>query len=171
MMSLASSDYLVLRPNCSNKEILNIAEAAYREGRKTVLFSVPDSKIRRKLLRFVSVAIFDEFQVGEVSKVNIEGLPSLKTAILRLYGRGVETIIVKMGTSGVLIFEDEVFTFIDPLANLNLDVEALGNVFNAILPLTLGMQSSLLNAVKSAYQTAANIALFLNSKIYSNFEL
>lgn len=113
MNSLPISDYLVLKAYYSNSEILNIAETAHREGKKTVLYSVPDCKIRKKLLKYVSVAVFDEFQMGEVSQVSINGLSSLKNAMLRLYGRGVDMVIVKMRSGGALVFAEERFFFLE----------------------------------------------------------
>lgn len=113
MNSLPIYDYLILHPHYSNNEILNIAETAHKEGKKTVLYSVPDFKIRKKLLRYVSIAVFDEFQMGEVSKVSINGLSSLKNAMLRLYGRGVETVIVKMRSGETLVFAEERFLLLE----------------------------------------------------------
>lgn len=112
MESTLISNYLVL-PNYSNREILNIAETAHKEGKRTVLCSVPEEKIKRRLLRYVSVAVLNEFQMGEAAKVDINGLSSVKTAVLRLYGRGVETIVVKMNDGGTLVFSDEIFQLLD----------------------------------------------------------
>jgi len=113
MDKVFTSNYLVLQPDFSIRDTLYMAENAYREGKKIVLYFVPDKKIRRKLLRYISVAILDEGQIGEVAKVRIEGLLSIKTAALRIYGRGVETVMVKMYDSRVLIFAEESFRILD----------------------------------------------------------
>ena len=127
MNNKSGSDYLVLQPDCSNKKILNIAQTAYSEGKRIVLCSIPDHKIRKKLLRYVSVAIFEEFQIGEISKADIIGLPSLKTAVLRIYGSGVETVIVKMDDGKFLIFMNERFLLLEKgeedLYKMNNDIE------------------------------------------------
>ena len=115
MNSIFAADYFVIPPNLSGKEVLRIAETACESGKKVVLNSVPPQKIRRKLLRYVSVAIFDEQQIGELTKVAIRDIASAKTAALKLYGRGAETVMIKMQTGKVLVFADEVFSFVDSL--------------------------------------------------------
>lgn len=115
MNSIFATDYFVIPPNLSGKETLRIAETACESGKKVVLNIVPPQKIQRKLLRYVSVAIFDEQQIGELTKVAIRDIASAKTAALKLYGRGAETVIIKMKPGKVLVFTDEVFSFFDSL--------------------------------------------------------
>ena len=115
MNSIFVTDYFVIPPNLSGKEILRIAETICESGKKVVLNSVPPQKIRRKLLHYVSVAIFDEQQISELTKVAIRDIASAKTAALKLYGRGAETVMIKMQTGKVLVFADEVFSFVDSL--------------------------------------------------------
>lgn len=119
--------------------MLNIAQTAYSQGKRTVLCTVPEEKIRRKLLRYVSIAVFNEFQMGKATKVTIDGLPSVKTATLRLYGRGVETIIVKMNNGGTLIFADENFQLLEAHQN---KATALGGAITPELKMIMEMINS-----------------------------
>lgn len=107
------ADYLILHLSFSDREVLKTAETAHKEGKRTILYSIPDQKLSKKLLRYVSIAIFDELQVGEVTSVNVDCLSTLKNAVLRLYGRGVERVIVKMRNGKTLIFAEERFIFLE----------------------------------------------------------
>ncbi|MFN0293649.1 carbohydrate kinase family protein [Pedobacter helvus] len=108
-----ASDYLILNLSLSKKEIVTIVESAVREGKKLVLHSVPSEKLRFKMLRYISIAILDEDQLAEITKVKTESLLDIKHAMLRLYGKGVETVIIKMNDKRTLIFENETFSFLE----------------------------------------------------------
>lgn len=114
--STFGSGYYVLQiSSLSAKEILQVAETAYHIGKKLILNSLPDKKIRRKLLRYISIAILSERQISELTKVDIKDLGSAKIAALKLYGRGAETVIIKMETGKVLVFANEVFSLVRSL--------------------------------------------------------
>lgn len=115
MNSVFATDYFVIPLNLSNKEFLHIVETACENGKKVVLNSVPPQKIQRKVLRYISVAIFDEQQIGELTRVEVRDIASAKTAALKLYGRGAETVIIKMRTGKGLVFANEVFSLVDSL--------------------------------------------------------
>jgi len=123
MNSTFATDYLVIPLNLSSKEILNIAETAYYTGKKVVLNSMPPQKVRRKLLKYISLAILDEEQMSELMEVDIKDIEDAKIAALKLYGRGAETVMIKMKIGKTLVFDNEVFSIVqefDMTPNLSL---------------------------------------------------
>lgn len=115
MNSTSETDYFVIPSELSSREILSSTEMALENGKKVVLNSLPPQKIRRKLLRYVSIAVFDEQQIGELTGVEVHNIESAKIAALKLYGRGAETVMIKIGGEKRLIFNEEVFSFVDSL--------------------------------------------------------
>lgn len=107
------SNYFIIQPNLSDRTTLRLVEAAQNSGKRVLLNLVPNHKVRRKLLQYVSVAILNQTQLGEITGMVIKDLEDTKTAVLRIYGRGVDTTIVKMKNGSVLVFTEEVFTLIN----------------------------------------------------------
>lgn len=162
MISNYRGEYFRVQLEHSCEKILDEAQLAHNNGLKLILDGVPAKTISNTILKYITLATLNEQQIGDLTRTNVDSLETAKTAALKLYGKGIDTIVITMGTKGVLVFDDEVFTFVDSLSSLNFDATTLGNVFNAVLALTLNGQSHLVNAVKSAYHTTVNIVLFLN---------
>jgi len=97
----------------SDKEVLHNTETAYKEGKKVVLNSMPSHKVRKKLLRYVSIVILNESQIAELAEVDIRNIESAKIAALKIYGMGADTVIIELKNQKVLVFAEEVFKLIE----------------------------------------------------------
>ncbi|MFN0293643.1 PfkB family carbohydrate kinase [Pedobacter helvus] len=162
MTSSYLEEYCRVQLDCSSEKTLYEAQSARMSGLKLILDGLPTITIAENILKYVTLATLSEQQIGNLTGTNVASLETAKIAALKLYGKGVDTVIITMGAKGVLVFSDEVFTIVGAPLNSNFDAEVIGNVFNTVLPLALGTQFNLLQAVKSAYQTTTSIILSLN---------
>ncbi|MFN0293784.1 ribokinase [Pedobacter helvus] len=152
---ILSADYLLMQLETPLETVAYAAEFAYQNGIKVVLNPAPAQKLPADLFKHIAIITPNEKEAGMLTGTQIDDIESVKRAALKLYGKGVETIIITMGSRGALVLNDDTFTHIkSPLVEA-VDTTAAGDVFNGALVVALSERRDLIAAVEFACQASA----------------
>lgn len=147
--------YVLMQLETPLETVSYAAKFAHSNQVKVVLNPAPAQKLSAELFRYISIITPNEKEAGMLTGTLVDSLESAKNAALKLYGKGVETVIITMGSKGALVFYDDVFTHIKAPVVKAVDTTAAGDVFNGALVVALSEGKQLVQAVEFACQASA----------------
>ena len=131
------------------------AELAARAGVKVLLNPAPARKLPDKLLKQVDVLTPNEGEAEMLTGIKVRDRNAAATAARALLARGVENVIITMGSRGAFVAGREVRQMIPAYKVKAVDTTAGGDVFNGALAVALAEGRSLLEAARFATAAAA----------------
>lgn len=149
------ADYLLMQLETPLETAVYAAKFAHQNGVKVVLNPAPAQKLPNDLFKHISIITPNEKEAGMLTNTHIDSMEKAKNAALKLYGKGVETVIITMGSKGALVFNDDVFTHVEAPIVKAVDTTAAGDVFNGALVVALSERKDLIQAVEFACQASA----------------
>lgn len=147
--------YVLMQLETPLETVSYAAKFAHSNQVKVVLNPAPAQKLSAELFRYISIITPNEKEAGMLTGTLVDSLESAKNAALKLYGKGVETVIITMGSKGALVFYDDVFTHVKAPVVEAVDTTAAGDVFNGALVVALSEGKQLVRAVEFACQASA----------------
>lgn len=152
---IKNAGYVLMQLEIPLKTVNYVAQKANREGVKTILNPAPACKLPNDIFQYISIITPNEKEASMLTGVEVVDEETAKTAALKLYGKGVETVIVTMGAKGALILNDDIFTHVKAPVVKAIDTTAAGDVFNGALVVALSEGKGLIGAVEFACQASA----------------
>jgi len=132
-----------------------VASLAKSNNIKLVLNPAPACPLPDDLLRKVSVITPNEKEAEMLTGVKISGVDSAKEAAKMLAAKGIETVIITMGSAGALIYEKNTSEVVAAAKVKAVDTTAAGDVFNGALAVALSEGKDMIQAVQFANAAAA----------------
>jgi len=139
-------------PQPSVEYVVQIAAAA---GAKVILNPAPARTLPDELLGRLSIITPNETETEILTGIKIKDEESAERAAIKLREKGVDTVIITMGSRGAFVFNDDVCEMIPAPAVQAIDTTAAGDVFNGALSVALSENKSIYEAVYYACSAAS----------------
>lgn len=133
----------------------HVANLAASRHIKLVLNPAPACKLSDTLLRKISIITPNEKEAEMLTGIKISDIDSAKEAAQILSQKGIETVIVTMGSEGALILHNDVFEVVPAAKVKAVDTTAAGDVFNGALVVAISEGKDVIPAVQFANAAAA----------------
>jgi ribokinase len=146
---------LVLQLETPLNTIRRAAELAARAGVKILLNPAPARKLPDQLLKQVDVLTPNEGEAERLTGIKVRDRNAAARAATALLARGVESVIITMGSRGAFVAGREVRQMIPAYRVKAVDTTAGGDIFNGALAVALAEGRSLLEAARFATAAAA----------------
>lgn len=132
-----------------------LAALTKEAGVTFILNPAPACELSDDLLRSISILTPNESELAMLTGHTLAGMEEIKTAVLRLHQRGVDTVIVTLGKEGALVFHEGAFTHIAAPVVEAIDTTAAGDVFNGALAVAVAERKEVVEATHFACAAAA----------------
>jgi len=114
-----------------------------------------DTAVKQERVVLVGIITPNETEAGMLTGIAIVDESTAIQAAKKLKDKGIETVIITMGSQGALLLHDELCTMIPTAIVKAVDTTAAGDVFNGALAVALSENNSMSDAVRYACSAAA----------------
>lgn len=152
---LESASIILIQLEIPIETVEYVASIAESRRVKLVLNPAPVCPLSDDLLRKVSIITPNKKEAEMLTGIKISDIHSAKEAAKILSGKGIETVIITMGSEGALIFENDTFEIVPAIKVKAVDTTAAGDVFNGALVVAISEGKSIIEAVQFANAAAA----------------
>ena len=146
---------LVLQLETPLDTVRTAVELAARAGVKVLLNPAPARELPGKLLEQVDILTPNEGEAEMLTGIKVRDRNAAARAAEALLARGVESVIITMGSRGAFVAGREIRQMIPAYKVKAVDTTAGGDVFNGALAVALAEGRSLLAAARFATAAAA----------------
>lgn len=155
---LAAAEYLLLQMEIPYETIVHAVDVAYECGVKVVLNPAPMKEIAPETLSKLYLITPNETEAEKLTGIAINSVSDAVKAAEELHSRGVQQVIVTLGSNGSLVFSDGESVVIPARKVEAVDTVGAGDVYNGALVTALSEGRSLCDAARFA-TLASSIAV------------
>ena len=152
---IATADVVVMQLETPMDTIERAAVLACKHGGRVILNPAPAQPLSDELLGNVSILTPNESEAELLTGVKVEDDAGAEEAARALVARGVETVILTLGSRGAYVFESGSGEMVSGFKVDAVDTTAAGDVFNGSLAVGLAEGMPLAGAVRFANAAAA----------------
>ncbi len=149
------SDIILMQLEIPLSTVAYVADIATQNKIPVILNPAPACELPEELLKNISVITPNENEVEKLTGIAVTSIQTAERAAKSLYNRGVETVVITLGSEGALLMNRDMVIHIPGYKVDALDTTAAGDVFNGALAVALSEKKSLQEAVIFASQAAA----------------
>ena len=132
-----------------------IAALAADSGVTLLLNPAPACQLSDSLLQYISIITPNQKEAEMLTGVAVVDLQSAQQAAKELYNKGIEKVIITLGSEGALVLNDGKFIHVPSLTVNAVDATGAGDVFNGALAVALSEGSDFVEATSFACKAAA----------------
>lgn len=154
-MVISSARIVLMQLEIPIETVAYVATVAAANNVKVVLNPAPACEIPADLMQNISVITPNKTEAEMLSGVAIIDLETAAAAAKVIREKGVEVVIITLGSKGALIVTDTLTQMIEAPNVKAIDTTAAGDVFNGALAVALSEEKSITDAVAFACQAAA----------------
>ncbi|MGH9845834.1 MAG: ribokinase [Blastocatellia bacterium] len=136
-------------------ETVKAAVQLAASGTRVILNPAPAQPLNDGILRHVSILTPNESEAELLTGVAIENEAGAATAATALIARGVETVLITLGSQGTYVAGQDFCGIVPGFSVTPVDTTAAGDVFNGTLAVALAEKKPLREAVRFANAAAA----------------
>lgn len=155
---IRQADILLMQLEILTDTILYAAKKAHKLGKKVILNPAPATELPDELFKYLYMITPNENETELLTDISVTDQTSALKAAKVLKMRGVENIIITMGSKGVYVFTDTIQKLIPAYKVKAVDTTAAGDCFNGALAVGLASGIGLVEAVRYA-NCAASISV------------
>lgn len=152
---IESGEILLMQLETPLETIEFAAEIAKKKGIKVILNPAPAKQLPNSLFKNLDIITPNRTEAEILSGIKVIDLQSAKRAAEEIAKKGVNTVIITLGSSGALIWENEIHHFVEAEKVEAIDTTAAGDTFNGVLSVVLSEGKSTIEAVEFASRAAA----------------
>lgn len=152
---IESAEMLVLQLETPLETVQRAAELAAAARVPVILNPAPAQPLGDNLLRYVSILTPNESETELLTGISVTDFRSAAQAAERLQAKGVETVIITMGSQGALVAGPQFSGVVPAFAVKPVDTTAAGDTFNGALAVALAEGKPLVDAVRFANAAGA----------------
>lgn len=152
---IEQGDVLLMQLEVPIETVARAAELAAGAGVRVVLNPAPARHIPESVLRHVHLITPNEHEAEMISGVKITDVESARQAAKAIQEKGVENVIITLGSKGALLLEGDRFSVVPAYPVKAVDTTAAGDVFNGALCVALVEGNSFRDATVFASKAAA----------------
>lgn len=162
---LNSGSLVLLQLEVPLKTVNHVARKAAQKGAKVILNPAPAQPLTDELLQNIFLISPNKNEAGLLTGIPVFDVESAQKAAEELKKKGVQVVIITMGSSGAFVLSDEFSGMVDSPKVLATDTTAAGDTFNGALAVALSENKSLLQAVEFANHAAAIAVTRLGAQV------
>jgi ribokinase len=152
---IESSDLILMQLEIPIETVEYVAEKAQKKGIKVILNPAPARALSDNLLKHVYIIIPNKSEAEILSGIKVSDIDSAKQAADIISAKGVDIVIITLGSQGALIKEYNEYLFVEAFKVDALDTTAAGDTFCGSVCVGLSEGKSVLDSVKLAARAAA----------------
>ncbi|WP_020533828.1 ribokinase [Flexithrix dorotheae] len=152
---ISNSDYVLMQLEIPIKAVNYAAKKASENGVKVVLNPAPAQSLSDELLGNLHIITPNETEAQLLTGVKVTDVNSAQKAAEILKSKGVEMVIITLGSKGAYVFTDEFKGLIIAPKVTPIDTTAAGDTFNGALVVALGEGMNIQEAVEFSNKAAA----------------
>ncbi|WP_434526328.1 ribokinase [Photorhabdus asymbiotica] len=153
---IKEADALLIQLESPLETVQLAAETAKQNNTKVILNPAPAQKLSDQLLSLVDIITPNETEVEYLTGITIKDNSDAEKAAQVLHGKGIETVIITLGSCGIWLSEKGQKGKIVPGFKVKaVDTIAAGDTFNGALATALLEGKLMLSAVRFAHSAAA----------------
>ena len=152
---IESSDLILMQLEIPIETVEYVAEKAQKKDIKVILNPAPARVLSDNLLKNLYIIIPNKSEAEILSGIKVTDIESAKLAANIISSKGVNIVVITLGSQGALIKEYDDFLFVDALKVEALDTTAAGDTFCGAVCVGLSEGKSILESVKLAARAAA----------------
>ena len=152
---ISKAKILLMQLEIPIETVSHLAKFASSKGVKVVLNPAPMADVSEDLLKCLYVITPNSTEAEMLSGIKISDLESAKKAAKIIANKGVDNIILTLGSKGALVYEAGKIDFVTAEKVHAIDTTAAGDVVNGAFVVSLAQGKGLLEATKFASKAAA----------------
>lgn len=152
---IESAQLVLMQLEIPLETVESVARIAQTKGVKVVLNPAPAISLPDDLLRSIYMITPNRNEAEMLSGVKVTDWDSAKQAANVISGKGVEIVIITLGSQGALIKQGDTFHQVPAEKVQAIDTTAAGDTFNGALCVAISEGLPLLDAVKFACRASA----------------
>ncbi len=150
-----SSDIILMQLEIPLETVEYVAELANNKGIKVILNPAPARALSEQLLKNVYIIIPNKSEAEILSGIKVTDIESAQKAADIISAKGVDIVVVTLGSQGALIKENNEYHFVEATKVDAIDTTAAGDTFCGAVCVGLSEGKSILDSVKMAALAAA----------------
>ncbi len=152
---IENSDLVLMQLEIPIETVEYVAEMASNKGIKVILNPAPARALSDNLLKNLYIIIPNKSEAEILSGIKVSDIDSAKQAADIISAKGVDIVVITLGSQGALIKEHEEYLFVEAFKVDALDTTAAGDTFCGAFCVGLSEGRSIPEAVKLAARAAA----------------
>jgi len=153
--AISSADILIMQLETPLETVQKAASIASENGVKVILNPAPARALSDDILRNVSILTPNESEAELLTGIKVASEKDAATAADALMAKGIETVIVTMGSKGAFVATADSKELVSGFSVKAVDATAAGDVFNGTLAVAIAEGKPLKEAVSFANAAAA----------------
>ncbi len=159
--TLKESAMVVLQLEIPLETVAYVAGLAIGLQKNVILNPAPAQALPDSLLKGLYLITPNETEAGQLSGIEVKGIESAQKAAELLVEKGVQNVIITMGSAGAYVFSPEYKGLVEAPKVKAVDTTAAGDTFNGALAVFLSEGKSMEEAVRLAC-VAASVSVTRN---------
>jgi len=152
---IEGSDLVLMQLEIPIETVEYVAEMAYKKDIKVILNPAPARALSDNLLKYLYIIIPNKSEAEILSGIKVSDIESAKQAADIISAKGVDIVVITLGSQGALIKENTEYHFVEAFKVDAIDTTAAGDTFCGSVCVGLSEGKSILDAVKMAACAAA----------------
>ncbi|GAB1416680.1 ribokinase [Paludibacter sp.] len=152
---IESADILLMQLEIPIETVEYAAKIASNKGVKVVLNPAPAAFLSNELLKCLYAIIPNKTEAEMLSGIKVNGLDTAKQAADIISAKGVDVVVITLGSKGSLIKEGDRYTYVEAEKVEAVDTTAAGDTFCGSFCVGVSEGLSIEDAVKMATKAAA----------------
>ncbi len=155
LAEISNAKILLMQLEIPMETVNYLAAFAASKGVKVILNPAPMNEVSAELLKNLYAITPNKTEAELLSGIPVNNIEAAKMAAKIICDKGVDNVIITLGSQGALIYESGEFVMVDAEKVQAIDTTAAGDVFNGALVVSLSQGKNLLEATKFACKAAA----------------
>ncbi|MFA5973212.1 MAG: ribokinase [Lentimicrobiaceae bacterium] len=152
---IENCDLVLMQLEIPIETVEYVAEMANKKGIKVILNPAPARTLSNDLLKHIYIIIPNKSEAEILSGIKVTDIESAKQAADIISAKGVDIVVITLGSQGALIKEYSDYNFVEAFKVEALDTTAAGDTFCGSFCVGLSEGKSILDSVKLAARAAA----------------
>ena len=148
-------DIVLMQLETPMETVEHAALIAHRAGKRVVLNPAPAHPLTESLMRCLYMLIANETEAEYISGIQITDMDSICRAADIISGRGVENVVITLGSKGAFIKENGSYHKVPAIKVKAVDATAAGDTFCGAVCVALAEGRGITEAVEFANRAAA----------------
>lgn len=152
---ISGAEMLLMQLETPIETIQAAAETAKLAGTVVVLNPAPAQPLSDELLKLVDIITPNETEAEQLTGIQVKDLPSARQAAEKLHNKGIDTVMITLGSEGVWLSKAGQGQQIKGFIVKAVDTTAAGDTFNGALLTRLLEKATIEEAIRFAHAAAA----------------
>ena len=152
---IENSDLVLMQLEIPIETVEYVAEMATKKGIKVILNPAPARALTNNLLKNLYIIVPNKSEAEILSGIKVSDIESAKQAADIISAKGVDIVVITLGSQGALIKEYSEYHFVEAFKVDAVDTTAAGDTFCGSVCVGLSEGRSILDSVKLAARAAA----------------